>query len=295
MRWKRGGQKMTEYEMIVGLEVHAELDTKTKLFCGCAVTQGAAPNSCCCPVCMGMPGTLPVLNRQAAVLAVRAGRAFGCDIAPVSVQDRKNYFYPDLPKAYQISQYDLPLCVGGAVTIQTDDGKKKIGLTRIHLEEDAGKLIHDTRATLIDCNRCGIPLIEIVSEPEIHSATEAVAYLKALRDTLVSLGVSKCEMNRGQMRCDINLSVRKKGDTALGTRTEIKNLNSFKFAAGAIRCEFERQCAIVEAGGQIRQETRRYDPGSGRTFVMRTKEDADDYRYFPDPDLPIIETAQLEG
>lgn len=279
-----------DYEMVVGLEVHVELKTKTKIFCGCPTDFGAPPNTQCCPVCMGMPGTLPVLNRRVVDYAIKAGLATNCSIAHVSKQDRKNYFYPDLPKAYQISQYDIPLCCNGYIDIETADGEKRIGITRIHIEEDAGKLIHDERlGTLIDCNRCGVPLIEIVSEPDIRSAAEARAYLEKLRAVILYTGISDCKMNEGSLRCDVNLSVRKMGETAFGTRTEMKNLNSFAFIVKAIEYEYKRQTEALEAGEEIIQETRRFDAADGRTYSMRRKENADDYRYFPDPDLPPIE------
>lgn len=279
-----------DYEVVIGLEVHCELGTKTKIFCGCPTTFGAEPNTQCCPVCMGMPGTLPVLNRQVVDYAVKAGMATNCTIAKYSKQDRKNYFYPDLPKAYQISQYDLPLCEHGWIEIENEHGTKKIGITRIHIEEDAGKLVHnDEFGTMIDCNRCGVPLIEIVSEPDIRSAEEAVAYFKKLRAIILYTGISDCKMQEGSMRCDVNLSVRKKGEKKFGTRTEMKNLNSFTFIQKAIEYEYKRQVEEIENGGQIVQETRRYDQTTGKTYSMRKKEDANDYRYFPDPDLaPII-------
>ncbi|MBQ8210722.1 MAG: Asp-tRNA(Asn)/Glu-tRNA(Gln) amidotransferase subunit GatB [Clostridia bacterium] len=276
--------------MVIGLEVHCELGTKTKIFCGCPTTFGAQPNTQCCPVCMGMPGTLPVLNEQVVEYAIKAGMATNCTIARCSKQDRKNYFYPDLPKAYQISQYDLPLCENGWLEIESENGTKKIGITRIHIEEDAGKLIHNDRyGTMVDCNRCGVPLIEIVSEPDIRSAEEAVAYFKKLRSIILYTGISDCKMQEGSMRCDINLSVRKKGTKEFGTRTEMKNLNSFTFIQKAIEYEYARQVYEIENGGVIVQETMRFDQASGKTFSMRKKEDANDYRYFPDPDLaPIV-------
>ena len=279
-----------DYEMVIGLEVHCELKTETKIFCGCPTAFGAEPNTQCCPVCMGMPGTLPVLNGKVVDYAIKAGVATNCTIAKYSKQDRKNYFYPDLPKAYQISQYDLPLCEHGWLEIEGEHGAKKIGITRIHIEEDAGKLVHiPGKGTLIDCNRCGVPLIEIVSEPDIRSAEEAVSYMKKLRAVILYTGISDCKMQEGSLRCDVNLSVRKKGETKFGTRTEMKNLNSFTFIQKAIEYEYKRQVEEIEAGGTIVQETRRYDQASGKTFTMRTKEDANDYRYFPDPDLaPII-------
>lgn len=279
------------YEMVVGLEVHVELKTKTKIFCACPTDFGAEPNTQVCPVCLGMPGTLPVLNRQVVDYAVKAGLATHCAIAGFSKQDRKNYFYPDLPKAYQISQYDLPLCEHGYLTIQTQEGEKRVGITRIHIEEDAGKLVHDEQlGTLIDCNRCGVPLIEIVSEPDIRSAKEAVAYVQKLRAIMLYTGISDCKMNEGSLRCDVNLSVHKPG-TPFGTRTEMKNLNSFQSIERAITYEYRRQVEALESGEAIVQETRRYDQQSGKTYSMRRKEDADDYRYFPDPDLaPIVLT-----
>ena len=276
------------YEMVIGLEVHVELKTKTKIFCNCKTDFGAEPNTHVCPVCMGMPGTLPVLNKKVVDYAIKAGLATNCSIARFSKQDRKNYFYPDLPKAYQISQYDLPLCEHGYVGIETADGSKRIGITRIHIEEDAGKLVHDAKlGTLIDCNRCGVPLIEIVSEPDIRSAEEADAYLRKLRAAILYTGVSDCKMNEGSLRCDVNLSVRKPGEP-FGTRTEMKNINSFQFIAKAIDYEYRRQVDALESGESVVQETRRFDADSGKTYSMRKKEDANDYRYFPDPDLPPI-------
>ena len=285
------------YEMVIGLEVHIELKTKTKIFCSCPTDFGAEPNTQCCPVCMGYPGTLPVLNRQVAEFAVKAGLATNCTIARYSKQDRKNYFYPDLPKAYQISQFDLPLCEHGWLEIESDtdpSGLKKIGITRIHIEEDAGKLIHDDeKGTLIDCNRCGVPLIEIVSEPDIRSSQEAVNYVQKLRSIALYTGVSDCKMNEGSLRCDVNLSVHKPGEP-FGTRTEMKNLNSFTFIAKAIEYEYRRQVDAIEAGEAIVQETRRFAQEENKTYTMRRKEDADDYRYFPDPDLPPIELSEDE-
>ena len=279
------------YEMVIGLEVHVELKTKTKIFCSCKTDFGAAPNTQCCPVCMGFPGTLPVLNQQVVHYAVLAGLATGCEITRFSKQDRKNYFYPDLPKAYQISQYDLPLCVGGHLTIETPDGEKRIGITRIHIEEDAGKLVHDAEhGTLIDCNRCGVPLIEIVSEPDIRTPQEAVAYLQKLRAVIAYTGVSDCKMNEGSLRCDVNLSIHKPSEP-FGTRTEMKNLNSFQSVQKAIEEEYRRQVEAVEKGEVIVQETRRFDQTTGKTSSMRRKENANDYRYFPDPDLAPIVTS----
>ena len=289
------------YEMVIGLEVHVELKTAAKIFCDCPTTFGAPPNTQCCPVCMGMPGTLPVLNSQVVEFAIKAGLATGCRVSPRSRQDRKNYFYPDLPKAYQISQYDLPLCEGGALSIETEGGQKTVGITRIHIEEDAGKLVHlPGGGTLIDCNRCGVPLIEIVSEPDIRSAEEAKAYLQKLRAVILYTGISDCKMQEGSLRCDVNLSVRPAGEEALGTRTEMKNLNSFQSVTRAIEYEFRRQVDALEAGEAIVQETRRFDQNSGKTLSMRRKENANDYRYFPDPDLPSIRVdeaylARLQG
>ncbi len=284
-----------DYEMVIGLEVHVELNTKTKIFCSCSTAHGAEPNSQTCPVCMGLPGVLPVLNGKVVEYAVKAGIATNCNIAHYSKQDRKNYFYPDLPKAYQISQYDLPLCENGYITIETPEGSKKIGITRIHIEEDAGKLIHDdTYGTMIDCNRCGVPLIEIVSEPDIRSADEANAYLEKLRSIILYTGISDCKNNEGEFRCDVNLSVRKRGETEFGIRTEMKNINSFRYVVDAIEYEYKRQVEVIEAGGKIVQETRKYDQETKKTSSMRSKENANDYRYFPEPDLPPIELSDSD-
>ena len=282
------------YEMVIGLEVHVELKTKTKIFCSCSTAFGAEPNTQCCPVCMGFPGTLPVLNEQVVHYAVLAGLATDCTIARYSKQDRKNYFYPDLPKAYQISQYDLPLCVNGHLTVETAQGEKRIGITRIHIEEDAGKLVHDPeKGTLIDCNRCGVPLIEIVSEPDIRTPQEAVAYLQKLKAVIAYTGISDCRMQEGSLRCDVNLSIHKPGEP-FGTRTEMKNLNSFQSVQRAIEEEYSRQVEAVRKGEEIVQETRRFDQTSGKTSSMRRKENANDYRYFPDPDLaPIVLAPDL--
>lgn len=276
------------YEAVIGLEVHIELDTETKMFCPCKREFGAAPNSNICPVCMGLPGAMPVLNKRAVELAVRAGIAVGAKISPVSRMARKNYFYPDMPKAYQISQYDEPLCVGGDVWIGDENKKKRVGITRIHIEEDAGKLLHGDGSTKIDHNRCGVPLIEIVSEPDIRSAEEAKAYLSKLRSLMMFAGVSQCKMNEGHLRCDVNLSVRKKGDTELGVRTEIKNLNSFQFVGKAIECEFERQVTLLAEGKAVMRETRRYDEKAQKSFRMRLKESESDYRFFDEPDIPPV-------
>jgi len=282
-----------QYEMVIGLEVHVELDTNTKIFCGCSTKFGASPNTQTCPVCMGLPGSLPVLNKKVVDYAVKAGIATNCSITPRGKQDRKNYFYPDLAKAYQVSQYDLPLCHDGYIEIEEENENYKIGITRIHIEEDAGKLIHTDGGSLIDYNRAGVPLIEIVSEPDIRSAAQAKAYLQKLRSIIMYAGISDCKMNEGSFRCDVNLSVREKGSEILGTRTEMKNLNSFSFIVKAIESEFKRQIEVIESGDEVIQETRRWDPELGKSFSMRTKEDAHDYRYFPDPDLaPIVITKE---
>ncbi len=283
-----------DYELVCGLEVHVELKTETKIFCSCPTAFGAEPNTQCCPICAGLPGALPVLNRRVVELAVRAGLALGCEISSYSIEERKNYFYPDLPKAYQISQLERPLCTGGHVDIISEGKAKRIGITQIHIEEDAGKLIHGENGTLIDLNRCGVPLIEIVSEPDIRSAKEAADFARRLRSILMFAGVSDCKMNEGSLRCDVNLSVRKKGDTALGTRTETKNINSFTFVEKAVESEFRRQVELVSSGQTVKMETRRFDASTGSTETMRVKETADDYRYFPDPDLPPIELDESE-
>ncbi len=279
-----------DYEIVMGLEVHAELSTKTKIFCSCPTEFGGEPNTHCCPVCMAMPGTLPVLNEKVVEYAIKAGIATNCEIARNSKNDRKNYFYPDLPKAYQISQFDMPLCEKGYVEIETEEGKKKIRLTRIHIEEDAGKLNHDEygRGSLVDLNRAGVPLIEIVSEPDLRTAKEVESYLRKLKSILEYIEVSDCKMQEGSLRADVNVSVRKKGATEFGTRTEMKNMNSFKSIVRAIEYEADRQIDVLENGGKIDQETLRWDDVSGKTFSMRDKEDAQDYRYFPDPDLLAI-------
>ena len=281
---------MREYETVIGLEVHCELATKTKIFCGCTTEFGVEPNTHVCPVCAGMPGTLPVLNKQVVEYALAAGIALNCDITQHCKFDRKNYFYPDLPKAYQISQLYLPICRNGHVDIEVDGVKKSIGIHEIHMEEDAGKLIHDEweDCTIVDYNRCGVPLIEIVSEPDMRSADEVIAYLEKLRLILQYLGVSDCKMQEGSLRADINLSVREVGSENLGTRTEMKNMNSFKAIARAIEGEKNRQIELLEDGKAVIQETRRWDDNKCASYAMRSKEDAQDYRYFPDPDLPPV-------
>lgn len=287
---------MAEWEMVIGLEVHCQLGTKTKLFCGCSNDGfGAVANTRVCPVCTGQPGVLPVLNRRAVELAFQAALALDCELAPVSIFARKNYFYPDLPKAYQISQYELPFSTRGSLLTHPKGApEKRVRIHRIHLEEDAGKLLHAIGAEQLDCslvdfNRGGVPLIEIVTEPDLRSSEEAYAYLSALREILVFAGISRCDQEKGEMRCDANVSVMPKGATKFGTRAEIKNLNSFKNVKDAIEYEFRRQIEVIESGGTIVQETRLWDAAAGRTNTMRSKEEAHDYRYFPDPDLAPLE------
>lgn len=281
---------MQEYEMVVGLEVHAELNTASKIYCNCRNAFGLEVNTQVCPVCMGMPGTLPTLNEKVVEYAIKMGHAMNCTINSVCKQDRKNYFYPDLPKAYQISQAEVPLCEHGYLDIMVDGEEKRIGVTRIHIEEDAGKLLHDAAFTgsLVDLNRCGVPLIEIVSEPDIRSSAEAKAYLETIKSILQYLNISDCKMQEGSIRCDVNVSVRKKGSTEFGTRCEMKNVNSFSAAVRGIEYEAKRQIAVLESGGTIVQETRRWDDVKGMSYTMRSKEDAQDYRYFPEPDLLTI-------
>ena len=283
-----------DYETVVGLEVHSELSTKTKIFCSCPTEFGGMPNTHCCPVCMAMPGALPKLNEKVVEYAIKAGIAMNCNIAKYSKNDRKNYFYPDLPKSYQISQFDMPLCQNGYIEIETDEGKKKIGITRIHIEEDAGKLNHDEygKESFVDLNRAGVPLIEIVSEPDLRSAKEADAYLKKIKSILEYIEVSDCKMQEGSFRADVNVSVRKKGEKTFGTRTEMKNMNSFRAISNAIEYEATRQINVIEQGGKIEQETLRWDELQGQTMSMRDKEDAQDYRYFPEPDLGIIKITE---
>ena len=284
-----------DYEIVMGLEVHAELSTKTKIFCSCPTEFGGEPNTHCCPICMAMPGTLPVLNEKVVEYAVKAGLATNCEISRNSKNDRKNYFYPDLPKAYQISQFDKPLCEHGYVEIEDDNGeKKKIRLTRIHIEEDAGKLNHSEfgAGSLVDLNRAGVPLIEIVSEPDLRTSKEVEQYLRKIKSILEYIEVSDCKMQEGSLRADVNVSVRKKGETKFGTRTEMKNMNSFRSIVRAIEYEANRQIDLIEEGGKVEQNTLRWDDVSGRTFSMRDKEDAQDYRYFPDPDLVAIRLSE---
>ncbi|MCL2721211.1 MAG: Asp-tRNA(Asn)/Glu-tRNA(Gln) amidotransferase subunit GatB [Treponema sp.] len=275
------------WETVIGLEVHAELSTKSKIFCGCSTSYGSGPNTHVCPVCSGMPGALPVLNRSVLEYAMKLGIALNCNITKNSKFDRKNYFYPDIPNAYQISQLYAPICRDGYLEIEVDGSKKKIGIRQIHMEEDAGKLVHTANESQMDYNRCGIPLLEIVSNPDFCNAAEVIAYLEKLRETLLYLDICDCKMQEGSIRADINLSVRKPG-SELGVRTETKNMNSFKAIVRAIEYERERQIETLEDGGQITQETRRWDDEKGTSYGMRSKENAQDYRYFPDPDLPPI-------
>ena len=283
-----------EWEIVMGLEVHTELATKTKIFCGCSTEFGGEPNTHVCEICSGMPGTLPLLNKRVVEFAIRTGVATNCTITQNNKFDRKNYFYPDLPKAYQISQLYLPICRNGYIEVNTKDGeKKKIGIHEIHMEEDAGKLIHDEfeDCTLVDYNRCGVPLLEIVSEPDFRSAEEVIDYLSKLRAILQYTGVSDCKMQEGSLRADVNLSVMPKGQAEFGTRTEMKNLNSFHAIERAIAYEAQRQIELLEDGEKVVQETRRWDDNKGYSYAMRSKEDAQDYKYFPEPDLPPIEIS----
>lgn len=288
-----------KWETVIGLETHVELATRTKLFCSCATAFGAPPNSQCCPVCTGMPGTLPVLNEKVVEHAVRAGLALNCEITKYNRFDRKNYFYPDLPKGYQTSQLYLPVARNGNVRIELEDGREKtVGICEMHIEEDAGKLIHESESgrTKVDYNRCGVPLIEIVTQPDFRDGEEVVAYLEELRRRLQYLGVSDGKLQEGSLRCDVNLSVRQEGSKQLGTRTEMKNLGSFRAVRRAIEYESRRQIKALEAGGEVMQETRRWDEDRNESISMRTKEDARDYRYFPEPDLPplVLEEEYLE-
>ncbi|MFA9380113.1 MAG: Asp-tRNA(Asn)/Glu-tRNA(Gln) amidotransferase subunit GatB [Acetanaerobacterium sp.] len=283
-------QNEHEYEVVIGLEMHAELNTKTKIYCSCKNEFGGEVNANACPICAGMPGTLPTLNEKVVESAIKMGHALNCTINNVCKQDRKSYYYPDLPKAYQISQYDIPLCETGYLDILVDGREKRIGVTRIHIEEDAGKLLHDDSfsGSLVDFNRCGVPLIEIVSEPDMRNSAEAKAYLDTMRSILQYLDISDCKMQEGSIRCDVNVSVMQKGAQDLGTRVETKNVNGFSNIVSAIEYEAKRQVEVLGRGGKISQETRRWDAASGKNVLLRSKEDAMDYRYFPDPDLGTI-------
>jgi len=290
------------FEAVIGLEIHAQLRTETKIFCGCRTVFGTAPNTQICPVCLGLPGALPVLNRRAVDLAVRAALVLGCRVNERSIFARKNYFYPDLPKGYQISQYDRPLAGGGHVILQRADVSRRVGITRVHLEEDAGKSLHEGAAvaadrTSVDFNRAGVPLIEIVTEPDLRSAGDAAAFFEHLRSTLVWIGVNDGNMEEGSLRCDANVSVRRDGAARLGTKVEVKNLNSFRYLRQALEYEIERQTALLESGRAVEQETRLWDQAASRTVSMRGKEEAHDYRYFPEPDLPpvAVDPARLEA
>jgi aspartyl-tRNA(Asn)/glutamyl-tRNA(Gln) amidotransferase subunit B len=289
-----------KYEPVIGLEVHVQLLTQTKIFCGCSTQFGAAPNTNVCPVCLGLPGALPVLNKRAVEFAVLASQALNCHVRDTSIFARKNYFYPDLPKGYQISQFDKPLAEHGWIEIALAGGTKKIGITRLHMEEDAGKSIHDSLAdssvyTSIDLNRSGTPLVEIVSEPDMRSADEAFAYLTLLKEIILYTGVSDCNMEEGSLRCDANVSVRPRGQEKFGTKAEIKNVNSFRFVRDAIEYEIDRQIEMIESGERVQQESRLYNSHEGKTYSMRSKEQAHDYRYFPEPDLlPLVVNEQLQ-
>ena len=291
-------EQVAKYEPVIGLEVHCQLATNTKIFCGCPTSFGEDPNSNTCPVCLGLPGALPVLSREAVELAVQGSLALHCEIKPKSVFARKNYFYPDLPKGYQISQYDQPLAENGYVDVTVDGGAKRIGVTRVHMEDDAGKSSHDgfkdsEKYSYVDLNRAGTPLIEIVSEPDMRSSDEAYAYLTELKQAIQFIGVSTCDMEKGQLRCDANVSVRLKGAEKLGTKVEIKNLNSFRHVKMGIEYEILRQIGLLESGGRVRQQTRLFNVDSGETTLMRDKEEAADYRYFPEPDLlPLVVTPE---
>jgi aspartyl-tRNA(Asn)/glutamyl-tRNA(Gln) amidotransferase subunit B len=290
------------FEPVIGLEIHAQLRTASKIFCGCSTAFGAPPNTHVCPVCLGFPGALPVLNRAAVDLAIRAGLALNCHINDTSIFARKNYFYPDLPKGYQISQYERPLASAGALEYQSADGPKRVGITRVHMEEDAGKSLHEgfsdsDRKTYVDFNRSSVPLIEIVTEPDLRSAAEAAEFFSRLRAILVWLEVNDGNMEEGSLRCDANVSVRPRGSSTLGTKAEVKNLNSFRFLQKALEFEIERQIEVLESGGRVRQETRLWDSAAGVTVSMRSKEEAHDYRYFPEPDLPplTLDHARVAG
>ncbi len=282
---------MKEFEIVSGLETHVELSTKTKIFCSCSTEFGGEPNTHCCPICIGLPGTMPRLNKQVVRYAIMAGLATNCTINNISKMDRKNYCYPDLSKAYQVSQYDKPLCSNGYIEL---DSGKRIRILRIHIEEDAGKLVHERGDTYVDYNRGGVPLIEIVTEPDIRSIDEAIEYVEKLQLIMKYIGVSDCKMQEGSLRCDVNVSVKEKGSDKLGTRTEIKNMNSFTFMRQAMEYEFDRQVDLIESGEEVIQETRRFNTGTGETESMRSKEDAHDYRYFREPDLVTIYTPDEE-
>ena len=288
----------TEFEPVIGLEVHAQLLTQTKIFCACTTAFGARPNSNVCPVCLGLPGSLPVLNAEAVRMAVRIGLALGCSIQEKSTFARKNYFYPDLPKGYQISQYDEPLCKEGQLEISAAEGTRRAGIVRVHMEEDAGKNLHGVAGdSVVDLNRAGTPLVEIVGAPDLRSSAEAADYLRRLREILMALGVNDGNLEEGSFRCDANVSVRRRGDTKLGTRCEIKNVNSFRFVERAIDYEVGRQVALLSAGKTLAQETLRWDEASGKTYPLRSKEEANDYRYFPEPDLPplVVDATFVAG
>ncbi len=279
----------SRYEVVIGLEVHAQLLTESKLFCGCSTRFGQGPNVNVCPLCLGLPGTLPVLNQKAVRYAIRAGLALDCTVQPRSVFARKNYFYPDLPKGYQISQYEEPIVVDGHLDVPLEDGTLRVGIIRIHIEEDAGKNVHGMGGdSLVDLNRAGVPLIEIVSAPDLRSASQAAAYMRQLREILMQIGVNDGNLEEGSLRCDANVSLRPYGQVEYGTRTELKNLNSFRFVQRAIEVEVIRQTAVLDGGGTVIQETRSFDPDTGRTHSLRSKEEAHDYRYFPEPDLPLV-------
>jgi aspartyl-tRNA(Asn)/glutamyl-tRNA(Gln) amidotransferase subunit B len=291
----------TKYEAVIGLEVHVQLLTVTKAFCGCSAKFGAPPNTNVCPVCLGLPGALPVLNRKAVEYAVRAAMVLNCTIRETSIFARKNYFYPDLPKGYQISQYDKPVAEHGYIDVAGGNGARRIGITRLHLEEDAGKSMHDglpdsAHYTYVDLNRSGVPLVEIVSEPDMRSPDEAYEYLTRLKEIILYTGVSDCNMEEGSLRCDANVSVRPRGEQKFGTKAEVKNVNSFRFIREALEYEIERQIEIVESGEKVVQETRLYNPSEGKTYSMRSKEEAHDYRYFPEPDLlPLVVDAKWQA